>query len=105
MGIRPSGQQVGVDGMSDGTCDQLYLALRLASLERHIDAHESMPFVIDDILVNFDDSRSEATLKILAVLSEKTEILFFTHHQHLVPLAESSVPGGLLTVHQMRMGR
>ncbi|MGA2260798.1 MAG: hypothetical protein ABSH28_05110 [Acidobacteriota bacterium] len=66
-----STEKIGVEGMSDGTCDQLYLALRLASLENHLEAHEPVPFVIADILINFDDSRAEATLKVLAELPEK----------------------------------
>jgi uncharacterized protein YhaN len=51
LGIRPDDRQVPVEGMSDGTCDQLYLALRLAALERHLQQGEPMPFVVDDILL------------------------------------------------------
>ncbi len=103
VGIRPSEEQVGVEGMSDGSCDQLYLSLRLASLEKHLEMQEPMPFVLDDILVNFDDRRSEATLKILAELSRKAQIIFFTHHQHLVSLAEKCVPSDILSVYPMRV--
>ena len=46
--------------MSEGTCDQAYLALRLASLEIYLENHEPLPFIVDDILVNFDDARSHA---------------------------------------------
>jgi uncharacterized protein YhaN len=101
VGARASGEKVGVEGMSDGTCDQLYLSLRLASLENHLGSHEPMPFVIDDILVNFDDSRAEATMKVLADLSRKTQVIFFTHHQHLVGIAEKSVASDILHVHPM----
>ena len=86
-GIRASEERVLVSGMSDGTCDQLYLALRLASLESWLTHHEPMPFIVDDILMNFDDERSVATLKVLAELSRHTQVIFFTHHQHLVDLA------------------
>jgi uncharacterized protein YhaN len=101
VGIRPSEEQVGVEGMSDGACDQLYLSLRLASLERHLESGKRMPFVIDDILVNFDDPRAEATLKVLAGLSKKTQIIFFTHHQHLIPLAQKAIPSDILQIHEM----
>ena len=47
-----------VDGMSDGTRDQLYLSLRLATLEQHLSKGEPMPFVVDDILIGFDDNRT-----------------------------------------------
>ncbi len=72
VGVRPSGTCVGVEGMSDGTRDQLFLALRLASLERYLDASEPLPFIVDDILIRFDDQRAEATLRVLAQLSAKT---------------------------------
>jgi uncharacterized protein YhaN len=103
-GLRPSEEQLGVEGMSDGTCDQLYLSLRLASLEKHLEAQKPIPFIIDDILVNFDDLRAEATLKVLAEFSKKTQIIFFTHHQHLLPLAERSIPGDVLHIHPMNNG-
>ena len=59
-GVRPDGRLVGVEGMSDGSHDQLYLALRLASLESWLQSHEPIPFVVDDILLNFDDRRATA---------------------------------------------
>ena len=43
-----------------------------------------MPFIVDDILINFDDDRSEATLKALADLSEKNQVILFTHHRQIV---------------------
>ena len=61
-GVRPGGLMVGVEGMSDGTHDQLYLALRLASLESWLQSHEPVPFIVDDILLNFDDDRATAAL-------------------------------------------
>ena len=83
VGVRKDDFKVPVTGMSSGTCDQLYLALRLASLNQYIEQAEPMPFIIDDILVNFDDERTQATLKVLAELSKKTQILLFTHHRQI----------------------
>ncbi len=98
VGIRPGDNTaVTVDGMSDGTADQLYLALRLASLEQYLDKNEPLPFVVDDILLRFDDDRALATLKVLADLSSKTQVLFFTHHQHLVELAADNLGTGALS--------
>lgn len=101
VGVRAAGQPVGVEGMSDGTRDQLYLALRLATLERFLIQHEPMPFVVDDILVHFDDDRAEATLKVLGELSRKTQILFFTHHRRLLELAEAVVDTDVLQSHRL----
>jgi uncharacterized protein YhaN len=87
VGVRPGGVQVHVGGMSSGTRDQLYLALRLATLERYLATSESMPFVVDDILINFDDARALATLAILAEFSARTQVLLFTHHLRIREMA------------------
>jgi uncharacterized protein YhaN len=86
MGIRENGDKVPIDGMSDGTTDQLYLSLRVASIEKYSSENEPIPFIVDDILVHFDDIRSKETLKILLELSQQTQIIFFTHHARLVDI-------------------
>jgi uncharacterized protein YhaN len=100
-GARPDGRLVGVDGMSDGSHDQLYLALRLASLESWLESHEPVPFVVDDILLNFDDVRATAALGALAELSRRTQVLFFTHHRHIVELARAHLVGDVVFVHEL----
>ena len=55
--------------MSLGTADQLYLALRLATLEAYLDRREPLPLVVDDILIQFDNARTSATLSALAALA------------------------------------
>jgi uncharacterized protein YhaN len=102
VGIRAlSGESVQVSQMSDGTCDQLYLALRLASLESWLQRHEPIPFVVDDILLNFDNHRALATLERLVELSSKTQVIFFTHHRHLVELAQQNIGVDKLIVHEL----
>jgi len=101
VGVRPDGQSVGVDGMSDGTCDQLYLALRLASLDTYLEDREPLPFIIDDILIMFDDDRAVAALKTLAHLSERTQVIFFTHHEHLLDLAGEYIDEETLHIHRL----
>jgi uncharacterized protein YhaN len=87
--------------MSEGARDQLYLALRLATLETYLAKHEPIPFVVDDILIKFDDDRSVAALKALARLSELTQVIFFTHHDHLVELAKQNLDHDVLFTHQL----
>ena len=99
--VRPSGSLVGVEGLSDGTRDQLFLALRIASLERHFEHNEPIPFVLDDILVNFDDARSRASLSILGELSARTQVLFFTHHARVAELAREVLSPERLCVHDL----
>ena len=93
---RADGHDLGVTALSDGTRDQLYLALRLASIEHRLSVEEPLPLVVDDILVNFDDDRSRAALELLGELAGKTQVLFFTHHRRLAELARSVVPVGRL---------
>ena len=96
VGVRPDGASVHVGGMSSGTRDQLYLALRFATLERYLTSSEPMPFVVDDILINFDDRRALATLEVLAEFSAKTQVLLFTHHTRIRDMAaELASPNGV----------
>jgi uncharacterized protein YhaN len=102
VGLRnPEGGGIPTSGMSDGTRDQLYLALRLASIERYIEKNAPMPLLLDDILINFDDDRSKETLSILGELAQKTQVLFLTHHQRLLELAHHVVPPEYLVMHQL----
>jgi uncharacterized protein YhaN len=101
VGLRPDDDRVYVEGMSSGTRDQLYLALRLASLEKYMESAEPMPFIVDDILVHFDDERSGATLGVLAGLARKTQIILFTHHRRLVEQAQALEVGVPVTVHTL----
>ncbi len=99
FGIRPSGEQVDVTGMSEGSRDQLYLALRLAALELQIDQGVSMPLITDDLFINFDDHRTAAGLKVLGDLSLNMQVVFLTHHDHLVPLAKEVLGADLNVVY------
>ncbi len=87
LGVRPNDLEVSVDGMSDGTRDQLYLSLRLATLEQHLTKGEPMPFVVDDILIGFDDNRTKVCLEVLAELALSTQVLLFTHHRSVLEQA------------------
>jgi uncharacterized protein YhaN len=99
--VRDGNVEVDVEGLSEGTRDQLYLSLRLASLLRYADLAEPMPLVLDDVLIQFDDERSRAALQIIAELSTRMQVLFFTHHTRLVELARAAVPASSLTVHEL----
>ncbi len=92
VAIRRSGDPCSVEAMSDGTRDQLYLALRLAALEHQLDAAANpVPVVLDDVLVNFDDTRAAAALGALARLGEHTQVLLFTHHERVAEIARQEL--------------
>lgn len=60
---------------SDGTADQLYLALRLAVAE---ELTPEAPLVLDDAFVRFDDGRLKETLKILNQSGNQKQVILFT---------------------------
>jgi len=90
-----------LDALSDGTVDAVYLALRLAVVQEHNARHEPLPFIADDLLLNLDNSRSQAALRTLAELAKSGQVLLFTHHTHMVDLARSTVPPGVLVEHSL----
>jgi uncharacterized protein YhaN len=97
-GMRQDGRRVAVTGMSDGTVDQLYLALRIAAIEDYIDHAQPMPFIADDLFINFDDKRAAAGFRVLNELAKKTQVLFFTHHKHLLDVAREVLGTSVVTV-------
>jgi hypothetical protein len=99
--VRADGTKVPVDGLSDGTRDQLYLALRLATLERQAASGEPLPLILDDILIHFDDERAGAALAVLAEHARGTQVVLFTHHARIVDLAERLIPAQALRVSRL----
>jgi uncharacterized protein YhaN len=92
LAVRDGGDKLEVTGLSEGTRDQLFLALRLAAVEIHLAAGRRLPFVADDLLIHFDDERAAAALSVLADLATRTQVLFFTHNRHLMELARARLP-------------
>ncbi|WP_417766812.1 ATP-binding protein, partial [Stappia sp.] len=84
---RATGETVGLDGLSEGTRDQLYLALRLAFLADYSARAETAPFIGDDLFQSFDDARTAAGLRTLAGQSEVIQPILFTHHASVVDIA------------------
>ncbi|RZB34669.1 MAG: hypothetical protein SRB1_00437 [Desulfobacteraceae bacterium Eth-SRB1] len=101
VGVRPDNLRLTVEKMSSGTRDQLFLALRLATLEWRLETSEPMPFIVDDILINFDDERSKATLSVLADLSKKNQVILFTHHRQIVEEANSIKDKRAIQIHEL----
>jgi uncharacterized protein YhaN len=60
---------------SDGTVDQLYLALRLAVAE---ELTPDAPLVLDDAMVRFDDNRLAVALDILKEFAQNKQVILFT---------------------------
>jgi uncharacterized protein YhaN len=78
--------------LSSGTREQLFLALRLAYVLDYCDRCESLPVVMDDVLVNFDDARAAAALAALRDLGKSTQVVLLTCHRRWLDLAASAAP-------------
>lgn len=98
---RADGSSVAITDLSEGTRDQLYLALRLAVLVDGAARGERMPLVVDDILMTFDDVRAAAALQLLADVSSEFQVIFLTHHEHLVEIATTALNPDVLRVHRL----
>lgn len=80
--------------LSLGTCQQLYLALRIALLITADNVGRSIPIIADDILVNFDSRRRVAAARALAQLACHRQVIVLTCHEEIVEtmrLADSSL--------------
>ena len=62
--------------LSEGTADQLYLALRLAICDAVLPA--DAPILLDDALLSFDDERLGEAMQLLREMSAQRQILLFS---------------------------
>lgn len=67
--------------LSQGTKDQLYLALRLSIADLVLPEGTACPLVLDDALVAFDDRRLELALELLCQLTERRQVILFSCQQ------------------------
>ncbi|WP_028596260.1 AAA family ATPase [Paenibacillus assamensis] len=77
--------------LSRGTAEQVYLAMRFA-LADGMSERTSLPFVWDDIFVNFDEARLRATLSCLPDLLVRHQVIWTTCHPHMVDVLLDIVP-------------
>jgi exonuclease SbcC len=101
MAHRQTGTPIHVDAMSEGTRDQLYLALRLAALGLRRSAGVDLPVILDDALMTSDDKRAGLILQALAEFSSGGQVIVFTHHAHLIDVAKDAVSSDALCVVQL----
>jgi hypothetical protein len=93
---RSSGARIRVEAMSEGTLDQLYLALRLAALDVRRAAGVDVPVILEDALMTSDDDRSGVMLEALADFARGNQVMVFTHHRHIADIAVKHVPHDVL---------
>ena len=64
--------------LSAGTIDLLYLAVRLAVCELALPEGEACPLIIDDALVNMDETRYKQAIKLLGEIAKQRQVILFT---------------------------
>ncbi len=70
--------------LSLGTCQQMYLALRIALLMTAENVGAALPVLADDILVNFDNTRRVGAAKALMELARVRQVILFTCHEEVL---------------------
>ena len=79
------GHSLPLEALSRGTREAVFISLRLALVEAFSRRRVELPLVLDDVLVNFDLPRAQATIEVLREFSDAGhQLLVFTCHEHLV---------------------
>ncbi len=89
----PTPQNKPTSKLSQGTLEQLYLAMRFAAVEEFGEKREHLPVVVDEVLVNFDLERAKKAAAAFGKIAESNQVLVFTCHPWIRDLFEDAVPG------------
>lgn len=85
--LEDDGRRIMPAQLSQGARDQLYLSLRMAVGDL-LSAGDAPPFILDDPFHNCDDDRLAAIREALVRLSQKRQILLFTHRNDFAAWGE-----------------
>lgn len=78
---------------STGTRDLIYLLLRIGVARFMSRTGETLPLLLDDPLVQFDRSRQESTLGLLANLAKETQIILFSKDDDILEWFQEELAG------------
>lgn len=92
VALSRNGSLVDAASLSRGTAEQLYLCLRLGLASVHAERSTALPFVLDDVLVNFDPQRAAAVADVIAATAESHQVIVFTCHPHVVEALKKAAP-------------
>lgn len=99
--VRRGSEELSVSDLSRGARAQLYLALRVASLEVFFERNRKIPVVFDDLLADFDDERAEAAFGVLGQLSRVTQVICFTHLARDLSAAQAALGDNRVSLHRL----
>lgn len=94
--------EIGVERLSTGTCDLVYLILRMSIARLMSSTAERLPLLLDDPLVQYDRSRQVRAIDFLVQAAKETQVLFFTKDTEILAQVESlGVDAALWQVHRL----
>jgi len=79
-----------VGELSTGTFEELFFAMRLGLIKEYEKRAESMPFVMDDTFVNFDDERGQLAIEALDEFAKDRQVIVLTCHKSIMDMFEST---------------
>lgn len=83
--VRPETREiVDIKSLSGGTIDQLYFALRFGIIDSF--NRKTLPLILDDCFIQYDDTRLENIMKFLIRKSKDRQIVLFTCHKRELEL-------------------
>ncbi|MCR4415386.1 MAG: hypothetical protein NUV77_23495, partial [Thermoguttaceae bacterium] len=84
------GNPHGVETLSRGLREQLFLSLRLALVDSYARRGAALPVLLDDVLVNFDTRRAKAAARVLCDFAGAGhQVLVFTCHDHVAEMFQT----------------
>ncbi|NPA94934.1 MAG: hypothetical protein GXO58_05855, partial [Thermodesulfobacteria bacterium] len=86
-------RRISASKLSRGTTEQLYLSLRFGVMSICEPQEESIPVIMDDILVNFDPERMARAASGISQMAKERQVLFFTCHPDVAHLLASQEQG------------
>lgn len=96
--VDQSGLVKGTRGLSRGTAEQLYLAMRFALIDDHTQRSEPMPVLMDDVMVNFDENRRRAVCESLLEISKSHQVFVLTCHMSFVDQLRNAADAAAITL-------
>ena len=76
--------------LSQGTSEQVFLSLRLGLVD-HLDPDgESLPLLLDETFVNWDQERLIRGLSVLAQVAQKRQLILFTCHPWMIKMLDEA---------------
>lgn len=85
-----NGELINIDDLSLGTIDQIYFTIGITMIEGIYDEHQSIPLILDDAFVQYDDDRFENVMSVISKLNRQV-IIFTCYEREFEYLEENNV--------------